>query len=132
MICNHSTRNSLLTRSLPNDDGRKIHAPGVGTGPARRGDYESESGRRSCGGSGRQNHWGRVAQTGRGPHAEVAAFRQTGDRRQKTAGATLYVTLEPCSTFGRTPPCTDAVIAAGIRRVVVAARLRMPDTPGAG
>jgi diaminohydroxyphosphoribosylaminopyrimidine deaminase/5-amino-6-(5-phosphoribosylamino)uracil reductase len=55
------------------------------------------------------------------PHAEIEALNQAANRRRSTRGTTLYVTLEPCCTHGRTPPCTDAIIAAGIRRVVVAA-----------
>ncbi len=58
------------------------------------------------------------AQAG-GPHAEVAALQALG--RKPKAGATLYVTLEPCCTHGRTPPCTDAIVDAGITHVVVGA-----------
>ncbi|MEP7010366.1 MAG: bifunctional diaminohydroxyphosphoribosylaminopyrimidine deaminase/5-amino-6-(5-phosphoribosylamino)uracil reductase RibD [Acidobacteriota bacterium] len=55
-----------------------------------------------------------------GPHAEVEALRAAAAASPGAArGGTLYVTLEPCSHFGRTPPCADAVIAAGISRVIV-------------
>jgi diaminohydroxyphosphoribosylaminopyrimidine deaminase/5-amino-6-(5-phosphoribosylamino)uracil reductase len=62
-----------------------------------------------------------------GPHAEVVALRAAGD---KARGATAYVTLEPCSHHGRTPPCTDALIAAGVSTVVYA--VEDPDTKVAG
>jgi diaminohydroxyphosphoribosylaminopyrimidine deaminase / 5-amino-6-(5-phosphoribosylamino)uracil reductase len=62
-----------------------------------------------------------------GRHAEIVALDQAGDR---SAGGTLVVTLEPCCHHGRTPPCTDAVIASGVERVVVA--VTDPDTQVAG
>ena len=55
------------------------------------------------------------------PHAEIEALRQAQARGHKIKGATLCVTLEPCSTHGRTPPCTEAIRAAGIKRVVAGA-----------
>ena len=64
------------------------------------------------------------------PHAEVEAIRNAGKRGNRTRCATLYVTLEPCSTSGRTPPCTDAIQAAGIRRVVAAATDPNPKHAG--
>ena len=53
------------------------------------------------------------------PHAEIEALRDAQKRRYSTKSATLYVTLEPCCTHGRTPPCTEAIITAEIKRVVV-------------
>lgn len=55
------------------------------------------------------------------PHAEIEAISDAKKNGHSPQGATLYVTLEPCSTHGRTPPCTDAIITAGIAHVVVAA-----------
>jgi len=63
------------------------------------------------------------------PHAEIEAFQ---DAREDLQGATLYVTLEPCCMYGKTPPCTDAVIRAGIRRVVAAMIDPNPRVSGKG
>ncbi|MGA2265159.1 MAG: bifunctional diaminohydroxyphosphoribosylaminopyrimidine deaminase/5-amino-6-(5-phosphoribosylamino)uracil reductase RibD, partial [Phycisphaerae bacterium] len=62
-----------------------------------------------------------------GPHAEIEAFSAAAaaeaGAEKNVRGATMYVTLEPCCHHGKTPPCTDALIATGLKRVVVA----MPD-----
>ncbi|HET6893833.1 MAG TPA: bifunctional diaminohydroxyphosphoribosylaminopyrimidine deaminase/5-amino-6-(5-phosphoribosylamino)uracil reductase RibD [Candidatus Baltobacteraceae bacterium] len=63
------------------------------------------------------------------PHAEVLALRQAGEL---ASGATLYVSLEPCNHFGRTPPCTHAVTQAGITRAVIGAADPNPTTAGGG
>jgi len=64
-----------------------------------------------------------------GPHAEVRALAAAGSAAR---GGTLFVTLEPCCHHGKTPPCTEAVLAAGIRRVVVAAADPFPAVAGGG
>ncbi len=68
-------------------------------------------------------------QPGGRPHAEPEALKRAGDAAQ---GATLYVTLEPCSHFGKSPPCVDAVIASGISRVVSAIEDPNPEVAGKG
>ena len=64
-----------------------------------------------------------------GPHAEVMALQEAGEAAR---GATLYVTLEPCCHHGKTPPCTDAILAAGLARVVAAIRDPFPRVDGGG
>src|SRR6266436_7891175 len=68
-------------------------------------------------------------QAGGRPHAETEALNRAGEAAR---GATLYATLEPCSHYGKTPPCADAIIAAGIVRVVSAIEDPNPEVAGQG
>jgi diaminohydroxyphosphoribosylaminopyrimidine deaminase/5-amino-6-(5-phosphoribosylamino)uracil reductase len=74
---------------------------------------------------------GHTQQAG-GPHAEVMAMRNAQASGNSVKGATAYVTLEPCSHHGRTPPCCDALIAAGIAKIVVATLDPNPKVGGQG
>ena len=66
------------------------------------------------------------------PHAEIEALRDAQIRGHSPRGGTLFVTLEPCCTHGRTPPCTEAIISAGIHRVIVGATDPNPAHAGHG
>jgi len=98
-----STDQTLLARAIELADrgkGRTSPNPNVGAVVARDGEVLGEGWHERHG----------------GPHAEVNALADAGDAAR---GATLYVSLEPCCHHGKTPPCTDAIVAAGIARVVV-------------
>src|SRR5689334_1671740 len=66
------------------------------------------------------------------PHGEIEALHDAARRGNSVKRATLYVTLEPCSTHGRTPPCTDAILKAGIKQVVIGATDPNPRHRGKG
>ncbi len=84
-----------------------------------------------CAADGRVIGRGHTQQAG-GAHAEVMALRDAQSHGESAAGATVYVTLEPCSHHGRTPPCCDALIAAGVARVEFALRDPNPLVCGQG
>jgi len=81
--------------------------------------------------NGRELGRGHTQQAG-GAHAEVMALRDAKARGESVRGATVYVSLEPCAHHGRTPPCCDALIAAGVARVVVAVGDPNPQVAGEG
>ena len=66
------------------------------------------------------------------PHGEIMALRDAEGRSEDTHGATAYITLEPCCHHGRTPPCTEALLRGGIRRVVIGVRDPNPRVDGGG
>ncbi|MBF0288044.1 MAG: riboflavin biosynthesis protein RibD [SAR324 cluster bacterium] len=67
-----------------------------------------------------------------GPHAEISAFLDAELHNQPVEGAILYSTVEPCSFFGRTPPCTSAIIQKQIKQVVIGIRDPHPSVSGEG
>lgn len=73
-----------------------------------------------------------LTQQAGGPHAEIVALRDAASRGHSVAGATAWVTLEPCSHHGRTPPCCEALAAAGVGKVVAAVRDPNPLVAGQG
>lgn len=93
--------------------GKTLPNPPVGAVLVKRGVVVGKGGTRPAGQS----------------HAEIVALEKAGE---KAAGSTLYVTLEPCSHHGRTPPCVDAILAAGIRKVIVAVQDANPLVGGEG
>ena len=68
-----------------------------------------------------------ISEPAGGPHAEIVALEAAGDAAR---GATLYVTMEPCAHHGRTPPCVDAIVAAGVARVVAGCADPNPEAGG--
>jgi diaminohydroxyphosphoribosylaminopyrimidine deaminase / 5-amino-6-(5-phosphoribosylamino)uracil reductase len=130
MICSRSTQNNLPKRCLKSDsqfmrEALRLAGKGFGaTSPNPMvGAVLVKNGKIiGCG-------WHRRAGM---PHAEIEALRDAQNKNLNPRGATLYVTLEPCCTHGRTPPCTEAIISAGIKRVVIGTTDPNPHHAGKG
>ena len=124
-----STRSSISVSAAIVARGDSVDGPRAGAGAQRHRARASESARRR----GRRKN-GRIVGEGfhvydNRDHAEIVALKQAGENAR---GATLYVTLEPCCTTGRTGPCTKAIIAAGVKRVSPRCRIRIPAVAGRG
>jgi diaminohydroxyphosphoribosylaminopyrimidine deaminase/5-amino-6-(5-phosphoribosylamino)uracil reductase len=105
----------VALRAAQRGAGQTSPNPAVGAAIVRRGQVVAQGFHRRAG----------------GPHAEIEALRAL-QNPALASGATIYVTLEPCSTHGRTPPCVEAIIAAGFRRVVIGAIDPNPAHAGQG
>src|ERR1051326_6955454 len=131
MICSHLTRSNLLRRYLMDANSEYMR---LALRLARRG-YGTTSPNPMVGAvlvkGGRIIGRGWHHRAGK-PHGEIEAIQDATRRGNRVKGATLYVTLEPCSKRARTPPCTSAIIAAGIKRVVVGATDPNPQHAGKG
>ncbi len=125
--CNAGYR--LLAVSPKPSDGPWVHALGLAESALRLSNPNPRVGCVITTADGGVLGQGHTQQAG-GPHAEVMALRDAQARDNSVQGATAHVTLEPCSHHGRTPPCCDALIAAGIARVVD--RHAGPEPQGGG
>ena len=111
-------------------DDRPLHAACAGARPARARQHLAQSGGRRGRREGRRRS---SAAAGRSPAAgRMPRPRRSSAPARRRKGATLYVTLEPCSHHGKTPPCADAIIRAGIARVVSALEDPNPEVAGQG
>lgn len=117
--------------ATPFDDARLLEAADLARGAVALSEPNPRVGCVLVGASGEVIGRGHTQEAG-GPHAEVMALREAQAHGKPTQGATAYVTLEPCSHHGRTPPCADALVRAGVARVMVALTDPNPLVKGQG